>query len=253
VIQNSIKLIKSKLKNYIEKMLKIVTWNMCYWQHRNLFSDSWEYLSQKINPDIALLQETVPPQEENSLKHFVWQTIGEKRNWGSGIFSKYPVVEVIFGNSYSGYVTVGEVSILNNAKLTVVSIHAPLEDTYSIIPLHRIFSDLTLLLEGRMGNRTIVLGGDFNASIQWDRRQKNESHRIFFERVKNFGLCDCLGKFYTKPIQTYRHPQGNTPWQLDHLFISNEVENTLQKCYVIENENIVKFSDHNPIVAELNI
>ena len=104
-----------------------------------------------------------------------------------------------------------------------------------------------------MGKRVLILGGDFNASIQWDSRQKNESHKIFFDRVKDFGLCDCLGKFYDKPVQTYRHHQGNTPWQLDHLFVSNELEHKLQRCHVIDEENVTKFSDHNPVVAELNI
>jgi hypothetical protein len=155
-----------------------------------------------------------------SLKNSVWEEIGGNRKWGSGIFSKYPVEKVEFQNNYSGSVSAGEVFLPNDTKLTVISIHVLLEHGYSIIPLHRIFSDLTLLLEEKMGKHDKILGGDFNASIQFDERQKGESHRIFFDRVKNFGLIDCLGKFHDEPVQTYRHSQGNEPWQLDYLFAS---------------------------------
>lgn len=74
------------------------------------------------------------------MKYFVWENIDRKRNLGSGIFSKYLVEKVEFGNNYSGYVIAGEVSISTVSNLTVISLHAPLEDQYSIIPLHRIFS-----------------------------------------------------------------------------------------------------------------
>ena len=67
--------------------------------------------------------------------------------WGSGIFSKYPIEKVEFENAYSGFVIAGEISLPNESKMTIVSVHSPIENNYSIIPLHRIFSDLTLLLD----------------------------------------------------------------------------------------------------------
>jgi len=234
-------------------MVKIVTWNMCYWQHRVDFSDSWSCLLEEISPDIALVQESVPPSTPSVLSNFVWDEIGRNRKWGSGIFSKYPVERVEFDNTYPGAVVAGEINLPNNAKLTAVSIHVLLEDGYSIIPLHRIFSDLTLLLEGKRGKRDIILGGDFNASVQFDKRQRSESHRIFFDRVKNFGLVDCLEKFHNQPVQTYRHSKGDEPWQLDYLFLSRRLEDGLEKCYVVRDPDVLKLSDHNPVVAHLCI
>jgi exonuclease III len=225
---------------------------MCYWQHRKGFSDSWDFLLERINPDIALVQETVPNSNLSSLKHFVWEKIGGKRNWGSGIFSRYPVEKVEFDNSYRGSVIAGKISLPNDSELTAISIHVLLEHGYSVIPLHRIFSDLTWILERKMRKRDIILGGDLNASLQFDKRQKSESHRIFFDRVKDFGLLDCLAKFYDHPIQTYRNNKGNTPWQLDYLFLTKRLEDKLEKCYVIDDPIVAKLSDHNPVVAELS-
>ena len=224
---------------------------MCYWQHQKNLQDSWDYLSKQINPEIALVQEAIPPPAPSSQKNFVWSEIGGNRRWGSGIFSKHPIKEVSFKNYYPGSVIAGEITLSNGLKLTAVSIYAKIENGYSIITLHRIFSDLTLLLEGKMGERSIILGGDFNASIQWDEQQPGQSHRILFERVENFGLVNCLKKFYDHPVQTYRHSEGDKPWQLDYLFLSSQLENKLEKCYVLENPDILALSDHNPVVAHL--
>lgn len=234
-------------------MIKIVTWNMCYWQHRKSFLDSWDFLCKKVDPDIAMIQETVPSSASTTLKNYVWTAIGKNRKWGSGIFSKYPVEEIKFDNSYPGSVIAGEIALPDSFKLTVVSIHVLLEHGYSIVPLHRIFSDLTLLLEGKKGKRDIVIGGDFNASVQFDKKQVGQSHRIFFERVENFGLFDCLQKFHDRPVQTYRHNKGDEQWQLDYIFLSRRLEDKLKKCYVYEESDVFKLSDHNPVVAHLSL
>lgn len=234
-------------------LITISTWNMCYWQHRNNFSKSWNYLFSKINPDIALVQEAVPPTKLRALSNFIWDEIGKNRKWGSGIFSRFPIEKVEFDNSYPGAVVVGEVSLPNKSKITAISIHVLLEHRYSIIPLHRIFSDLTRLLEGRRGKRVIIIGGDFNASIQFDRQQKGESHRILFERVENFGLLNCIKKFHAQPVQTYRHKTSNEQWQLDYLFLSEKLESKLKNCLVIEDSKILNLSDHNPVIAQLSI
>jgi len=157
--------------------MKIVTWNMDYWQHRKEYSISWDFLNRVLAPEIVIAQEAIPPLTSNSLRNYVWREIGKTRKWGSGIFSKYPVEEVQFDNHYLGSVIAGEVTLPNNKKLTVISIHALLEHGYSIIPLHRIFSALTLLLERKMGKRTIIIIGDFNASIQFDKKQRNDSQQ----------------------------------------------------------------------------
>ena len=68
-----------------------------------------------------------------------------------------------------------------------------------------------------------------------------------------FFWIDCLGKFHEEPVQTYQHNQGNEPWQLDYLFLSERLKDKLENCYVTEDPNVMNRSDHNPVVAELNI
>ena len=68
--------------------------------------------------------------------------------------------------------------------------------------------------------------------------------------VQNIGFHDCLRKFYSLPIQTYRHNRGTYPWELDHMFATPELYNRLKSINVYVDENILSLSDHNPIVAE---
>ncbi len=116
------------------------------------------------------------------------------------------------------------------------------------------FSDLTFLLDGKLGKRKVILGGDFNASLQWDKQQPGESHRIMFERLENYGLVSCIDLFpEKKSIQTYRHSRGNTPWQLDYLFISDVLRKCVSSCTVSMDEKLYDLSDHNPVILELSI
>lgn len=92
----------------------------------------------------------------------------------------------------------------------VVSLYGLLErmlgTEYSITTLHRTLSDLTPVLSDPARRGRIVLGGDLNASLEWDRRRRSPTHRLLFERIEAFGLVSVLG--YEGP-QTYRHNQGS--------------------------------------------
>lgn len=41
--------------------MKVLTWNLGYWQHQAYNAEAWAYLLNVIRPDIALLQEVCCP------------------------------------------------------------------------------------------------------------------------------------------------------------------------------------------------
>jgi len=125
--------------------------------------------------------------------------------------------------------------------------------SYAIPNLHRIFSDLTGLLEGRATKNRIVIGGDLNASLQIDPQQVGNSHKVFFDRLREFQLVNCFDNHYQDFVQTHRHSRSDKPWQNDYFFISKKLEKSLEKCEVVSNETVHKLSDHNPVIIELNI
>jgi endonuclease/exonuclease/phosphatase family metal-dependent hydrolase len=140
--------------------------------------------------------------------------------------------------------------------LTVISIYGLLENLhgtlYSITTLHRLFSDLTILLDDPRRRGRIVLGGDFNASLQWDERQGSKTHRLLFDRVEAFGLTSCL-PYGGKPQRTWRAKSGDFPWQLDYLFISEELADRASPAAVVEDDRVAQLGDHNPIAVTVDL
>lgn len=153
-------------------------------------------------------------------------------------------------NSHPGALTIGKVLLSNAKPLTVISLYGLLEATYSITTLHRMLSDLTPLIDGK---KRILIGGDFNASPQWDTKQ--QSHRILFNRLEDFGFTNCLAdKGFVKTWRSPHPTTKNFPWQLDYLFASNDICARLSDCQVLgDDPKIHTFSDHNPVVAVFDL
>ena len=124
---------------------------------------------------------------------------------------------------------------------------------YSITNLHRMLSDLTGLFNGHIGRkRKIIMCGDLNASTQLDEIQKNNSHKILFDRIEDFGLKDVYKLSGNKShVQTLRHARSKKPWQNDYFFISDSLVKKFTEYEIIDNEEIRKFSDHNIIVIQM--
>jgi hypothetical protein len=200
-------------------IVKTATWNMAYWQHVNLHDEAWEYYLNEVDADIYLFQEGRPDENISSQRnHLVWDEIGGKRNWGSGIYSqKYELFEEKIETQFKGVFSVGNTQI-NAKKLTLISLYGLMEINgptkgYSIPNLHRMLSDLTGLFNGHIsGKRKIIMGGDLNASTQFDEMQKNKSHKILFDRIDDFGLKDVYQLSGNKcHVQTLRHAGSTKP------------------------------------------
>lgn len=117
-------------------------------------------------------------------------------------------------------------------------------------------SDLTHLFHGKLrkgGLPKVILGGDLNASIQLDAKQGDDSHRIFFQRLEDFGLVDCQGSFTSERPRTLRHAKSDFPWVNDYIFASESLAKKVVSCQVIELPEMLDLSDHNPVVVTFNL
>lgn len=249
--------------------MKIISWNTNHWQSKNQDNGFWEYVDNSLDPDIALFQEIKPKQKVPGFigeKHkpvekisdagtYIWEHIDPKRKWGTGVFTKnLPVRELNIKTDYQGCIGVAEVPY-NGELFTFISLYAILENGYSITTLHRMFSDLTPILDGKKDStgkkRKIILGGDFNASLQWDEQQPGESHKIMFERLENFGMIDLLLDKYDQPVHTWRRKNTRRKWQLDYVFSSKNIADRIKDINVLHDQQIEQLSDHNPIEVVL--
>ena len=168
-------------------------------------------------------------------------------------------VQVYIKTEFKGAFSIAN-SNTEDKKLTFISLYGLMEGNgptkgYSITNLHRMLSDLTCIFNGHLdGKRNIVLCGDLNASVQLDPIQKNNSHKIFFDRLEDFNLNDCF-KLSNKefPVQTLRHHRSKVKWQNDYFFVSKSISKKLINCEVLDNDKVRKYSDHNPVVITLDL
>jgi endonuclease/exonuclease/phosphatase family metal-dependent hydrolase len=238
--------------------LKVATWNMAHWTHAPDSRRAWEFLDREVSADILLVQEALPPADRRN-ERCVWRAIGGSRRWGSGVLTnQLPLTEVpLERNDYPGCLTVAEVALPDGSSLVAVSIYGILDNQgYSITTLHRMLSDLTHLLEGKLrsgGRPAVILAGDLNASSQFDDNYGSKSHRIFFERLKAFGLIDCQGPFTNDRPRTLRHNRSEFPWVNDYVFASEKLARKVTEHVVIEKPETVSLSDHNPVVVTFDL
>ncbi len=264
-------------------MVRVVSWNMDHWRRRGARQQTaaWEYL-ESLNPDYALLQETVPPPGLPADRRVHRKEGIEGRGkWGSAVVSfAGPIRELVDAQSpYSKKAKrvslhrtlAGSLAVAEVGKgVVLVSAYGTFEEGYTVTTVHKLLSDLTPLLDSR-STKGVVLAGDLNVSTQWLGPHRPR-HRNALERVATLGLFDCLGhqiglqrpprtRLKDCPcenerclhVRTQRHPNSTVPWQTDYVFVSKSLVPRVRACFVKDSgePDPWQFSDHCPIVLEL--
>ena len=237
--------------------LKIVTWNMAWWSHKVKINEAWDFLYNDINVDVALLTEMGDPvYSKCPFPYCKWQNIGLNRlYWGSGIVSRHQLDDCYIPPSVGAIMT-ARLSVEKKTTISLICMYG-IEDKASnsyVANLHRYLSDLTPILNGR--RRNIIIAGDWNADLQLDGKNGNtaSANRLFFERLTDFGLRDCLASSVQYPIQTHRHNSDvNFPWQLDYIYANPTIVSKITNARVVDTQQIRENSDHNPIEIEIEI
>jgi len=219
-------------------------------------------------PDVALLQEALPPENQYSSDNQIFLKVEEKDKWSSGIISKtfhLIVLDLVtmlgMPKEFKYSVVAADILLENNVilekgmKLTVISIYNNIHKLRGATGnLHITLPYLTPLLLNKFGKREFIIGGDLNTSLQWEkqnRRWRGMSQKILFGRIEDFDLINCTYKFHGSHIQTYRDKRSDVPWPNDYIFVSKGLEGRLVSCDVVDNPEVHKLSDHNPLCLEL--
>jgi len=245
---------------------------MAYWSHKAIHDSAWRFLVEVIKPDIALVQEAGLASDETISNKTSLAKIGGTRDWGSGVYSNsLPLKEIVYENSYPGSITGVELKLPSGRIIAFFSLYGKLETKYgdrtafSTTSVHKMISDLNWVFLG-LGKfagleKSIIIGGDFNASTQLDNTWKAgegrylNAHRILFERIEDYGLKSAFDypekqKSY---IQTHRHGKSKTLWQNDYIFLSGSLHSKIIRVEVIDNKEVRRLSDHNPVVVEIDV
>jgi len=226
--------------------MRVMTWNLGFWQHRSRHNEAWSYLRRKVTPDVALLQEVTHPklfEGENILLKPI------RGGWGTAIYTRnMPIKEIAFrGNP--GRVAIAELQTPTMQKLVVTSVHAPIINARVFPHLSRIFDQI----EEIVNKRTFIVGGDLNTARLAEEVWPGHGHGPFFERLDKSIFFNCFRKFHDKEQQTIFRPRGRHPFQDDHLFTSYDLSDYVKSCNVVNSTTTRKLSDHIPIIAEISL
>jgi exonuclease III len=229
------------------EQVKIVTWNLGYWQFSRYHDEAWAYLRNQIQPDIALLQEVcVPKLADDEL--VIFNSI--RKPWGTAVYAKGAKLQYLPTQEHPTRVAAALVNMkAGGNEFCVASIHAPIINGRVFPHLSTIFDEVELLVAGRTG----VVGGDLNSARLAELVWPGHGHGPFFERLERGPFLDCLRRFHPEEIQTFFRADSLHPFQDDHLLVTPDLSAQLVSCDVLLNETTRRVSDHVPLVATFDL
>ena len=251
--------------------MRVVSWNLA----RNTTSRSnavhdraWHFLAA-LDPDVALVQEAVPPSWIQS----AWDIIkAPSHYWGSAILAKpalrltalSPERETYWDRQ--GYLASGTVTLPDARALFVGSVHAPLMKALSAeylagydpeaikLPSYRTaaYYDVPYAIYKERVPEHFLVSGDWNISpVLWDQHHSNSHQSEFFDRARQDGWVDCYRQFHSDEGRTWFR-RTDRPYQMDHAFCDPTVALALRSCeieaYPAEK---LRVSDHAALLLEL--
>jgi len=250
--------------------LKVITWNLGYWQHRQMHEKAWDYLKEQLKPDLALLQEVNPIKKDN--ENLLFKKIHQ--TWGTAIYARnMPLEEMILESEYNDRLVAAlvehkqgkkshtlcpsplpsQVAALvehkQGKKIAVVSVHAPIIGGRVFPHLEEIFQGI----ETMVCEKTFIVGGDLNTARLAEKVWPKHGHGIFFEKLERSIFFDCHHKFHEREEQTFFRKGSKYEFQDDHLFVSRDLADCVKSCHALNNEITRSVSDHIPIVAEIEM
>ena len=232
--------------------MRIVSWNM----RKN--KKAWDYFFESLNPDIALLQESSPLNDD-----YQFNVINKnvKKNLNNSILFKtnQPKELPIEDKQKMGLISSRYQT--ENEDIFLLSVYGNLSfvGTLDFVLLETI-EHFVKEMRQNFNAKNILISGDFNMDRRMDENptkskfsKKGETrHNNFFDGILDLGFRDCLRKYHSLRMRTYRHNRGIYPWELDHMFVTPDLYERLKSIDVFVDDNILKLSDHNPIVANFS-
>jgi endonuclease/exonuclease/phosphatase (EEP) superfamily protein YafD len=252
-------------------LMRVITWNMGMADRSRRFvkthDQAWRYLLG-LSPDLAFLQETLPPDWVESEGRVVRDPF---EKWGSLIFSSRLAIEpfALPENSplraLPNYLAFAEVPLPDGTQAIAASIHAPPRRAEGDVlggrdpeKLRRsvegpkyndaIFAGLAPLVEGRR----FILAGDWNTARRQGTERDSRAGEEFFARVREAGWHDCVWGKRQDEIRTWFGP-GKLQ-QDDYVFCDPSLRESVDEVSVAEDAATERhLSDHAPLIVDFDV
>lgn len=251
--------------------MRVISWNMGLnnraFAKPGTHDQAWHYLLG-LGPDIAFLQECLPP----SWVHGEGRLVGEAfSGWGSVIFCpRFPLrrsrpPEGSRIHALGAYLAMGEVSLPDGTDISAASVHAraseatarqlgdvdPASIARKSVPRPKVndlvFSQLQPLM---LAPRRFIAAGDWNTG----RTQSSAAAGIeFFERAGDAGWYDCVWDTFSREERTWFR-EGDTLVQDDHVFCDPTLGGHVTAAWAAGDAALhLGLSDHAPLIVDFDV
>lgn len=243
--------------------MRVISWNM-----KNKLNN-WRWFSENYNADIALLQEAYDYKKlnGNAVKLEV------KKQVNNYIFSTNNILQRIEFPKQLNQDFVCAKTPINGIDIFLLSIYGNLKwhvcknklcekkrDQWFTIFSGQLSMIITYLRRTEKA-KNIIIAGDFNCERRMDDNPTSSRfaergerlNNLFFDLINDLGFKNCVRKFHPEPIRTHKHNKSTYPWEIDHMFCTNEIYEKLTSVEVDDSVVDEGISDHNPIIANFSI
>ena len=226
--------------------MRVVTWNLGFWQHQASHSKAWAYLRNNIKPDLALLQEVSPPKLSEN-EYLLFKHV--HGSWGTALYSRGLPLEELPFQTHSERVAIAKIKLETGQEIAAASIHAPIIKQRVFPYLDKIFDEVESLVNGR----AFIVGGDLNTARLAEEVWPEHGHGPFFERIAKGQFSDCVQRFFVEEPQTVFRPGQKHAFQDDHIFVSHDLIEKVESCNILNNKLTRAVSDHVPVTIGINL
>jgi hypothetical protein len=237
-------------------------------------NDAWRWLTTEVDFNVALLQESTPPQwisEEFPVVIHSPKYPRTGKRWGNVIIcredsyrqfrfnSDYPWLEKI-----SGATTVAQPN--DPGGIWLINMHSnasPLpQELFQALHNLRVthchpskiweVEVATNFLGPILEGKRFVFGGDLNSGYLFDTVYRYDNNKILFENMRHQGFIDLRLAHSDAEQQTY-FKKNKGPYQLDHLFgDAKTADSTIHWEVLAHVARDLELSDHAPVIVEIN-
>ena len=234
---------RTSLDSSKEIRIRLVTWNCC----RGAYDAKLSRL-QRLEPDVAVLQECARPLEARP--DTAW--FGSNPRQGVGILARSPFrlfAEPVRAGTQSMFAA----RVQGSVTFTVVAVWAQPEPTYSEALRRAVTIYRDLLLSG-----PCVVLGDLNSSVAWDNRHGRSDHRELERQLREeFGLVSAYHVATgeqpgeeSRPTHFWRWHE-EAPFHLDYCYLPEQWLPGMISVKVGTYEEWADASDHRPLTVEV--
>ena len=236
--------------------MKILTWN-CNGALRNKF-----HLLDKFDGDILVIQECENPSETKDSNYKNWAEnhlwIGDSKNKGIGIFAKKNIKlsQLSWSNTYKDHTVKYFLPFTVNEKITFLGIWTHKNNSPNFGYIGQLWKYIQIN-KSKLENSILI--GDFNSNKKWDEWDRWWNHSDVVRELSEIGLVSLYHHFTNEEQGKESNPTFylqkniNKPYHIDYCFAPKNLAKDILDLKVGDFNDWKTYSDHTPIIIEINI